>query len=499
MSQSAIFRCDGGSGIGNGHVVRCLTLADALAAEGWSCAIACNPEAARSIPALARCGHKIHEIVTENGAAELKAWRPEGCELLIVDHYGLDAGYETACRPWARRIMVIDDLADRPHDCDILLDQTSGRQPGDYRDLAPNHCRRLLGTEFVLLRPQFCAARGDALARDRAKQPVQRVFVGMGGIDGRKLTPLVLEAIQRSGLDVAVDVVLGGRADSLAAVRAMVADFPLSIELHVDIDEVAPLMAAADLAVGAAGTGALERCCLGLPSLTVTVADNQRNNASALAAAVDNLGWWEEINADCVAQSLVALSADTDRRRAMGVAAATLCDGLGARRVAMAIAPEHATDGPVLRLRPAESSDRKILLDWQRDPRTRRHFRDPRAPSTEEHDLWFAARMDDPKLLLNIIEYDGSPAGVLRLDPMVDESGYEVSILVAPDLQARGIGRGALRLARRLLPDETLFAEVLPENAASHASFRGAGYVLSGRFYVNRAEIPMSKASQASA
>ena len=107
--------------------------------------------------------------------------------------------------------------------------------------------------------------------------------------------------------------------------------------------------------------------------------------------------------------------------------------------------------------------------------------------------------MADPKLLLNIIEYDRIPAGVLRLDPMIDESGYEVSILVAPDLQARGIGRGALRLARRLLPDEDLFAEVLPENAASQALFRRAGYVPSGRFYVNRPGVPVSNPTQARA
>ncbi len=420
---------------------------------------------------------------------------------MIVDHYGLDAVYEAACRPWASRVLVVDDFADRPHDCDILLDQTPGRQPCGYRDRTPAGSSLLLGADFALLRPQFFATRSEALARDRAKEPVRRVLVGMGGIDGRRLTPLVLEAIRLCGLDVEVDVVMGGRAASLETVRALAADFPLPIRLHVDIDEVAPLMAAADLAVGAAGMSALERCCLGLPSLTVTVADNQRGVASALAAAgaVENLGWWEAIDAECVARSLAALSADADRRRAMSAAAAKLCDGLGARRVAMAVAAEHASDGREVIVRTAQAADCDIMFDWQRDPRTRCHFRDPRPPSAEEHGRWFAARMADPKLLFNIIEYDGIPAGVLRLDPMIEESGYEVSILVAPDLQARGIGRGALRLARRLLPDEDLLAEVLPENAASHASFRGAGYIPSGRFYVNRAGAPVSRVSRARA
>ncbi|MBY0431842.1 MAG: hypothetical protein K2Q10_11635, partial [Rhodospirillales bacterium] len=112
---TAVFRADAEPAIGGGHVMRCLTLADALAARGWRCHFACRPGTPEMVLALAASGHAVVPLADPSPAALAARW-PAGCGLLVVDNYGLDAAYERACRPWAGRILVFDDLADRPHD-----------------------------------------------------------------------------------------------------------------------------------------------------------------------------------------------------------------------------------------------------------------------------------------------------------------------------------------------------------------------------------------------
>jgi len=337
----AIFRCDGGASVGNGHVMRCLVLAEALSANGWMCRFASNPEAPVDIPALARSDFRATGVAVEDGTNALREHWPEGCELLVVDHYGLDQGFEAGLRPWAKQILVIDDLANRAHDADYLLDQTLLRRDEAYAGLVPPHCQFFLGGSHALLRPQFPAARGAALQHRARNNAVRRVLVAIGGVDGRGLTPVALRAIHESGLDVAVDVIMGGRAPAMPEVKELIEKLPLPIHLHIDTDEVASLMQTADLAIGAAGTSSAERCCLGLPTLAITVADNQRSNALALeqVGAACSLGWWSDIRQRSMAEALVKLENNLERRAAMSRAAAALIDGRGSERIVAKINP----------------------------------------------------------------------------------------------------------------------------------------------------------------
>jgi UDP-2,4-diacetamido-2,4,6-trideoxy-beta-L-altropyranose hydrolase len=329
----AVFRADASPTIGGGHVMRCLTLADGLAARGWTCAFATVFGTPETVPTLAASGHCVSVLVRDSPDALRREW-PEGVDLLVVDHYGRDAAYERACRPWARRILVIDDLADRPHDADLLLDQTFGRDPADYRALVPVGCRLLAGSDHALLRPAFARARPAALDRRAAGGGVARLLVALGMGDPDDATGVVLDGIARAGLDVAVDVVLGGRAPHLEAVRRRAAALPRPGRVLCDVADMAGLMAAADLAVGAGGTTSWERGCLGLPTLILNTADNQEKIARELAAAgaVLLLGRHPGVAPDAVADALAGLAADPERRRAMSRAAAALCDGLGVER-----------------------------------------------------------------------------------------------------------------------------------------------------------------------
>lgn len=248
-----------------------------------------------------------------------------------------DAAFEASCRRWAHRILVIDDLANRQHDCDFLLDQTLGRQSADYSQLVPARCRVLLGPDFALLRPQFATARGEALARRAEGRAARRLLVSLGATDPANMTGRVISAA--SGLPLELDIVLGAGNEYRESVLESVKRFKMPARIHTDVSDMASLMVQADLAVGAGGTTSWERCCLGLPSLILVLADNQLGIAAALdkAGAAVNLGTVENLSDSKLAEALRNLCSNDRRRIVMSERAAAICDGGGVGRVLRAI------------------------------------------------------------------------------------------------------------------------------------------------------------------
>ena len=334
----AVFRADASLSLGIGHVMRCSALAEALVAAGWRTAFACSAETVEIYPSLAISQHDIAPLKEFGDEADALRQRwPRGCDLLVVDHYRLGAAFETAARGWARRILAIDDLADRSHDCDFLLDTALGRASETYEALVPEHCRLLLGPRHALLRPQFAAARARALARRGKAQTVRRLLVSLGGTDPADVTAKVVEGIGRSGIDAEIDVVAGLAA--AGGIERAAGQIPQRIRLLRDVTDMARLMVEADMAVGAGGSTTWERCCLGLPTVLVTLASNQSVQAKALKDlnAALCLGWHEDIDAGTVADAVRHLDRETEERRRLSVASASLCDGEGAGRIAAMI------------------------------------------------------------------------------------------------------------------------------------------------------------------
>jgi len=215
-----------------------------------------------------------------------------------------------------------------------------------------------------------------------------------------------------------------------------------------------------------------------LPSVVLCTASNQYAVANSLreAGAAIVLGDADNIAGRDLIDALHRLMEDGKARDDMAHAAASLCDGLGARRLLAALDPPEAKDGAAVHLRPAVAADAERLLGWQRDPRTRRYFRVPRVPSAREHHTWFTDRLNNPQCLFHIVMHNGECAGVLRLEWCAENGSYEVSIFVAPERWRLGIGSVALSLARNLLPQAEFQAEVREGNEASHALFAAAGY-----------------------
>lgn len=477
----AVFRFDASPALGAGHAYRCLTLARALTNLGWSCRGVTNREAPATVPALRDSG--VLPV------SEAESFRAEPADWLVVDHYGLNADWESGCRDWAGSILAIDDLADRKHDCDILLDQTFGRRAEDYDGLVPAPCRVLAGSDFALLRPDFARARPASLARRGDTKGIERILVNLGATDPNNHSLEVLKGIVASGTTAAVDVVLGAAAPHLESIRAQIDAMPQQARLHVEAHDMPALIAAADLGIGAGGTSTWERCCLGLPSLLLVIAENQRAVAEAVAAAgaARVIPGPQEALAGQIAAAVSELAGDAAALCHLSARAAALCDGRGCDRLGLAlVTPGRAKDGRPVTLRLAQPADEALILEWQSHPTTRRFARNPAVPTAEEHHRWFTARLADPDCLLTLMMLGDSPAGVIRLDPAEPPAGapagmpegpaFVVSILVAPELRGLGIALEALRFLRRWQAAATVIAEVLPGNDASLALFRAAGY-----------------------
>jgi RimJ/RimL family protein N-acetyltransferase len=350
------------------------------------------------------------------------------------------------------------------------------RRAADYDHLVPAGATRLVGGGYAPLRAEFARARWR---RPVGNASVRSIHLSLGATDPCGHLGAVLDGVAASGFNGKLVLSLSPLAVGYRDVCARVAAMG-GVVLPPDAC-MAGSMAACDLAIGAGGVGMLERACLGLPQVLVEVAANQRANLAAVAAARGGLVVGPPRPAS-VAHALRVVLSDRVLRDSLARNGAALCDGLGARRVAMELLDEPC------RLRPATIADSDMLFEWQREPGTRRYARDPKPPEPEAHRAWLDARLVDRRCVFLVMEEVGTPRASVRLDWREEEAGFEVSLVVAPGVRGRGYGVRALLLARRLVAGEDLLAHVQAANEASLRSFSRAGYVSAGQpeWYVNR-------------
>lgn len=352
-NPSVLFIVDGGREIGGGHVMRALTLAGALHARGARCAFLAPPFVAGVMERFAPPG--IARIAAEDNdpavLAEAATDAATGFEAVVFDHFqlGAKAHYRIA---GGRPSLAVDDLADRRLGVDLVLDAGPARTAADYDGLIEPGAGLLLGPGWAPVRPGFAAAREAAMARRADSAVVSRVLVSLGLTDLHGITARVVNRLLPRLGDAALDIVLGRTAPSLAELERLAAR-DQRLTLHIETDAMAALCAAADLAVGAGGSSTWERCTVGLPSVTVLLADNQAPGVTPLTEA----GAAEVVDAradDFEAafdRAFTGLMRSPERRARMGKAAASLCDGTGAERAAEAFLALVGRGPPESRLR----------------------------------------------------------------------------------------------------------------------------------------------------
>jgi UDP-2,4-diacetamido-2,4,6-trideoxy-beta-L-altropyranose hydrolase len=348
------FRADASLQIGTGHVMRCLTLADALRERGAQSTFICRRHAGHLLDLIKQRGHEAIALPpaddafiapadpfhakwlgtdwTSDAAQTSQALGEQVVDWLVVDHYALDRRWEQALRPHARRIMAIDDLADRPHDCDLLLDQNLGRQSQDYCGLLNCHTQTLIGPTYALLRPEFAQWRKYSLQR-RNKPQLKNLLITMGGVDQANATGQLLDALTHCELpaDLCITVVMGPTAPWLAQIQAQATVMPRPTQVLAGVSNMAQLMAESDLCIGAAGSTSWERCCLGLPAIQLVLADNQKgiNAALELAGSVLTVQL-HKLQAE--SPSVFAKVSRSHVLCDLSKNAAVACDGLGANK-----------------------------------------------------------------------------------------------------------------------------------------------------------------------
>ena len=485
------FRVDASPLMGGGHAMRCLALADALALQGASIRFVSATMPNAIAKRIVDAGHQLvgiavageppssaadwHEHVLDNEtqSADFDATQRAGLgDWIVVDHYLLDRRWHSDARNSGASLLVIDDLANRSYDCDLLLDATFGRDRLDYHGLVPADSNLLIGSLYALLRSEFAGQREAALIRRKSFEKVRRVLVSMGTTDIGGVTAKVVDEVLKAGPELALDVVIGASAESLDAVAKLAAS-DTRITLHVDTREIARLMRDSDLAVGAAGTTSWERCCLGLPAITLILAENQRPGAKALseAGAVIALDHVDEI-----APALRAVIKEPERISRMSAAAFAIVDGRGTQRVVSAIMGKRIAKAREIQLRSATAADADLLWLWRNDPFTRAGSRDTGAIPWRTHENWFTNALTDHDRKTLIAEEAAEPIGTVAFRKFQD--GTEVSITVAPNARSRGVGKRILAAACEQVSDQ-LVAAVRKGNVPSQRLFESCGFEVS--------------------
>lgn len=498
--KTAFIRADASLAIGTGHVMRCLVLADALKNRGFEVHFLCRNHTGHLGDYIAERGFTVHLLpLGSEGYATLSDAPPHatwlgampqedaaacgeiigavgGADVLVIDHYALDRRFESPLRAVARRIIVIDDLADRHHDCDVLIDQNFGSEDSKrYATLVPQATRLQVGPQHALLAGGYAAARNASLSRRDGS--INRILVFLGGVDADNVTLRVLKTLVGMPNLVAHREILAvvGRGNRHRDAIAAFASSHDNITILPPQPSLVALMADADLAIGAGGVAALERAALGLPSITVAVADNQVGQASALAEAggTISLGRLSSGFELTLEAALALLLQNPPLVRHLSATSAALCDGRGISRLLDEIDP------PTIELRPATRDDAETMWHWRNHPDTRRFSGTGDEIPLDSHLAWFHATLSRTDRLLLIGNDHAGDVGVLRFD--LDGDRAVISVYLSPERRGEGLGRWLISAGTTYLETHhptvrRIEAEVRVDNASSRRAFKATGY-----------------------
>ena len=410
--MNIVFRVDASIAIGTGHVIRCRTLATVLRKHGANIQfitrahpghlgdmLAHDGFAVTLLPQPADIEKKGDDDVLWLGVSQqedadqtIVALKNPQCDWLIVDHYGLDRVWEAQLQSHTHKLMVIDDLANRPHECDVLLDQNyavAGQER--YQTWVPAHCQLLLGPRYALLRPEYAQYR-ETMAQSTGD--IRRVLVYMGGADNANITGKVIAALSADQLaHLEVDVVIGPNFIHKAGVTEQANARP-NTYIHGPRPHLADLMAKADLAVGAGGGTTWERLCMGLSSLVLSIAENQVPACVALASSglIRYPGDAHKLDVAAIKLALLEALAIAGQLYALATSYKALVDGRGTDRVAEAINPTPVAD---LTLRPTNENDALIYFAWVNDTVVRSNAINSAPIDMATHLEWFDRRLSD--------------------------------------------------------------------------------------------------------
>ena len=270
-SKNLFVRVDAGVQIGDGHFLRCLTLANSLKKKFDQIIFISNQLPKHFIKKIKRDNFKIYKI---NGYTHIQKEKLEkklktqlihndlvetkkiiekyknSTNWLIIDHFGIDHFWEKNVRVNIKKIIVIDDLANRKHECDILIDQNFyENMEKRYTKLIPNYCEQCIGPRFTLLRPEFFNARKNL----KRKKQFKRILISFGGSDPSNETKKAILAIKDLEKKYKIDVIVGSNNPNKKQITNICSKISFC-NFYEQVENISKYMKKADLAIGAGGT-----------------------------------------------------------------------------------------------------------------------------------------------------------------------------------------------------------------------------------------------------
>ena len=351
------FRTDASDKIGKGHVTRCLKLASAMRMHGAECYFICRNHEGNLIKKIQQKKFKVCVLNTLKNSEKEKInssnlthskwlgvdWKTDAkdtimalgskkADLIIIDHYAIDSRLEQELRPYTKKIMVIDDLADRNHDCDFLLNQNLGSSADLYKNLIPKGCYQFYGPNYALLDPVY------QHTRSKLKSPTSKIsriliYFGSGKYTIKLIENILVSLNEPKLLDLKIDIVIDANIKNLSKIHKLL-KFKKNVRVHSNLPDLAILMSSADIAIGAGGSTTWERCCMGLPTILVILAINQKligefmHKAGAAIVLNKNKNLITQIK-----EAIFLLLNNKDLYTKMSKKAFSICDEKGINRV----------------------------------------------------------------------------------------------------------------------------------------------------------------------
>jgi len=487
-----LIRTDANTAIGTGHVMRCIALAQAWLDAGGRADFTMAESTAAIRARIQAESYDAFTIASEPGSPDdlrqtIALMRQGKYEWIAVDGYQFGGEYQRGLKAAGFKILFLDDYGHSDHySADLVLNQNISAVPELYANREPQ-TRLLLGPRYALLRREFSAWSSW---QHTIVSVCRRVLITMGGSDQANVTAIAIEALDLAKIEeLEATVIVGGSNPHLDELKDLVARSRQKITLLKNVSNIGELMAAADIAISAAGTTCWELCLLGLPALLIDSADNQ----TALAKELHRRGCAIHIGdrtilSWTIAEKLEALAENLFQRQLLSKASRQLVDGKGAMRVVSVLRGK-----PILRLRPLRSDDRRLLWEWANDPEVRSASFSTEAIPWETHVAWFdeklrAAQNSKSTDVIFIAEDEESNAlGQIRLGTRVD-GDWEVDVSVAKPM--RGLRLGTELIERSLQEIYSSYgtarvhALIKPESIASLKSFERAGFRSAGTHHV---------------
>lgn len=500
-----LFRADASINIGSGHIMRCLTLAKALRQHGHQIHFICRAHEGHLAQTIEQNGFSLTLLPNKktpfSGSLKHAAWLSCSQEedfadclptlltfapdWVIIDHYAISDVWEKSLQQALNsKIMVIDDLHDRNHLADLLLDQNHAHQAKDYHDKLPPYATLLTGTRYALLRPEFQHWRDTSLAHQDSMSGLCRILLNLGGVDQHNYTLQVLNALEScSGSlkkNMQVNVILGKTSPHINSIQRAAPHFSFDCRVWVNVPNMAQWMAKSDLAIGAAGSTSWERCCLGLPSILLILADNQRPIAQQLQqSGVAFCLETHELNADKL-ESFFRLPESVWQEQSQK--ARLLCDGKGVERIIhyLSIFPKENKS-----LRLATLNDAERLFQWRNHPDIRQWMLQQTPLIWSSHLDWLIKQLDNPDFILLIYQENGVALGSVNFKRQPENNNtWEWGFYLSPDCpkgHGTKMGQYALKWALTELHAQKIIGIVLPNNTRSQHVHRKLGFIEQAR------------------